>query len=91
MSLQLSLIAYKMGDMTAALEKVSHSLALNGIYVNGLLHRAHLYRRLKMYGQAIQDLKAAQKLDPNIGQYRKWITETENEAGRHFTSIDLAS
>jgi len=75
MSLNLSLIALKLGEVDEGLTLVNRAVELNPSYLKALLHRAQLHKTKEMFNEAVSDYEAAQKLDPRNTQYRKYIQD----------------
>lgn len=57
MSLNLSLIAFKLGEMDNALTCVNEALDLNPSYLKALLHRAQVHKAKDMYDEAVRDFE----------------------------------
>jgi len=82
MSMNLSLIAFKLGETDEALTLVNRAVELNGSYLKALLHRAQVHKAKEMFDEAVRDFETAQKIDPRNTHYRKYIQDTKLAAKR---------
>jgi len=57
MSMNLSLIAFKLGETDEALTLVNRAVELNGSYLKALLHRAQVHKAKEMFDEAVRDFE----------------------------------
>jgi len=57
MSMNLSLIALKLGEVDEALSLVNRALELNSHYLKALLHRAQVHKTKEMFDEAVRDFE----------------------------------
>ena len=71
-----------LGQIDFALKDISKSIEINPNFTSGYLTRAQIYRYLKKFDLAFQDLNDSLKIDPlsskmrKSGNFANWLVES---------------